>query len=396
MVYRAISSSAVPRGMKSWLTANLSVAKVVSALSGLTSNDGAPAHHVLSPINVRTSAWVGMTEYRSAGFAVLALDEVAQAEAIVAAPTSSPTRRANLVKLQDRHERLLRDLHRTHPLHPPFAFLLLLQQFAFARHVAAVALGEHVLAHRRDRLAGDHLTADGRLYRHLVQLARDDRLQLLRKAAALRLRLGAMCDDGKRVHSLAGDEDVDLHQLALAKADHLVVHRGVALGARLQLVVEVVDDLGERNLVLENDPVARPVLEVLELAAPVLAELHHRADVGRRLDDAELHEGLGDGLDHRRVRQQGRVVDLHYSATFQVDLVLDGRRGRDQVQLEFALQAFLHDLEVKQAEESAAEAEAQRGRVLGLVAQRRVVELQLLQRFLEVGELVGVGREEPG
>src|SRR5262249_22631710 len=103
MVYRAISSSAVPRWMKSWLTANLSVAKVVSALSGRTSNDGARAHHVLSPINVRTSACVGMTEYRSAGLALVALDEVAQAEVSMAAPTSSPARRANLVKLQHRH-----------------------------------------------------------------------------------------------------------------------------------------------------------------------------------------------------------------------------------------------------------------------------------------------------
>jgi hypothetical protein len=41
------------------------------------------------------------------------------------------------------------------PLHALLAFLLLLEQLALARDVAAVALGEHVLAQRLDRLARD-------------------------------------------------------------------------------------------------------------------------------------------------------------------------------------------------------------------------------------------------
>src|SRR5438309_1166250 len=62
-----------------------------------------------------------------------------------------------LVKRQDRHERLLGDLHIAHPLHPLLAFLLLLQQLALARDVAAVALGDHILALRRNRLPRNHL-----------------------------------------------------------------------------------------------------------------------------------------------------------------------------------------------------------------------------------------------
>src|SRR5437762_9005474 len=68
----------------------------------------------------------------------------------------------NLVKLQHRHEGLLRNLHEAHPFHTSLAFLLLLQQFAFARHVSAVALRQHVLAHRGNGFAGDHLTAKDR------------------------------------------------------------------------------------------------------------------------------------------------------------------------------------------------------------------------------------------
>ena len=65
-----------------------------------------------------------------------------------------------------------------------FALLLLLQQLALAGDVAAVALGEHVLAHRPHRLAGDDPAADRRLDRHLEQLARDQRAQLLHQGPA--------------------------------------------------------------------------------------------------------------------------------------------------------------------------------------------------------------------
>src|SRR4051794_6772493 len=61
----------------------------------------------------------------------------------------------SIPRLQDRHERLLRDVHAPHPLHPLLPLLLLLQQLALPRHVAAVALGGHVLADALDRLPGD-------------------------------------------------------------------------------------------------------------------------------------------------------------------------------------------------------------------------------------------------
>ena len=59
---------------------------------------------------------------------------------------------------------------------PSFCFS---NSFFFARDVAAVALGQHVLAHGFHRLAGDDLAADGRLDRDLELLARDDLLEPL-------------------------------------------------------------------------------------------------------------------------------------------------------------------------------------------------------------------------
>src|SRR3954447_16484249 len=75
-------------------------------------------------------------------------------------------------------ERLLRHLDAAHHLHPLLAFLLLLEQLALAGDVTAVALGQHVLADRPNRLAGDDPAADGRLDRHLELLPRNEFLQL--------------------------------------------------------------------------------------------------------------------------------------------------------------------------------------------------------------------------
>src|SRR5262249_4844924 len=88
-----------------------------------------------------------------------------------------PVRTSQLsIDFPHRQNRLLRVLPLPHPLHPAFSFLLLLEELALARDVAAVALGEHVLAQRLDRLARDHAVADRGLQRHLEHLPRDELL----------------------------------------------------------------------------------------------------------------------------------------------------------------------------------------------------------------------------
>src|SRR3954453_21220820 len=89
--------------------------------------------------------------------------------------------------LEHRQERLLRHLDPADLLHALLAFLLLLEQLALTCDVTAVALGDHVLAHRLDGLAGDDLRADRRLDRHLVLLARDLLAQALDQTAADRI-----------------------------------------------------------------------------------------------------------------------------------------------------------------------------------------------------------------
>src|SRR6476660_4710300 len=74
---------------------------------------------------------------------------------------------------QHREKGLLRDLDAADALHPLLAFLLLLEQLALPRNVAAVTLREHVLPQRLDRLTRDDPAADRGLDRDLEHLPRN-------------------------------------------------------------------------------------------------------------------------------------------------------------------------------------------------------------------------------
>src|SRR3989449_3988835 len=147
--------------------------------------------------------------------------------------TTSPRKAVwmtRLVNLQDRQECLLRDLDGSHLLHPLLSFFLLLEQLALARDVAPVALGGHVLAQRADRLAGDHLGPDRGLIHDLEQLARDQLPQLLGDLLAPLVRLVAVDDDGERVHGVAVQQHVELHEIGGGGLEGIVVERRGAAG----------------------------------------------------------------------------------------------------------------------------------------------------------------------
>src|SRR6266571_2824156 len=196
--------------------------------------------------------------------------------------TTSPRKAVwmtRLVNLQDRQERLLWDLDRSHLLHALLSFFLLLEQLALARHVASIALGGDVLAQWADRLAGDHFGPDRSLDHDLEQLARDQLFQLLGDLLAPLVRLVAMDDHRERVHRLAVEQHVELDEVGRAVLEELVVERRIATRDGLQLVVEVEDDLGEREFPAELDARRVHVMHALVHAAPLLAQLHDAADI---------------------------------------------------------------------------------------------------------------------
>src|SRR5262245_31030748 len=153
------------------------------------------------------------------------------------------------IELEDRQEGLLRDLDPPDLLHPLLPGLLLLEQLPLAGDVPAVELRRDVLAERLHRLPGEHPRAHRRLDRDVEELAGDRPLKPLDERPAGRVGGVAVDDQRQRVDPVAGEEDVELDEVRVAVAERLVVERGIARGSRLELVVEVEDDLGERQVV---------------------------------------------------------------------------------------------------------------------------------------------------
>ena len=77
-------------------------------------------------------------------------------------------------------------------------------------------------------------------------------------------------------------------------------------------------------------------------------------------------------------------------------MVLDRRRRRDEVEGELALEPLLDDLHVEQAEEAAAEPEAEGDGALRLVGERRVVEVELLERLAQERVVLAADRVDAG
>src|SRR5262245_1522231 len=302
--------------------------------------------------------------------------------------------RSVLAAAQHRQERLLRDLDAADLAHALLAFLLLLEQLALARDVAAVALRGHVLAHRRDALARDDLAADRGLQRDLELVARDLAAQRLQDLAAATLGLVLVAQERQRVDLVAGDQDAHLDEVARLEALELVVHRAVAARHRLQPVVEVEDDLRERDPEADHHALAAVVVGLHVLAAPVGAQLHDGADVLGRHDDVHARDRLEVVEDQRAVGQFARRADLLLLAAVQLDAVAHGRRRLHEVHVLLALEPLLDHFHVQQAEEAAAEAEAERIAGLGLERERAVVEPHLLERLAQVLELARIGRVE--
>src|SRR5438309_956399 len=128
-----------------------------------------------------------------------------RARSTISSPRSATSKLASiaatlLVEAQSGNEGLLGDLHPPDVLHAPLAFLLALEQLSLAGDVAAIALGQDVLALGLDRLAGDDAAADGGLDRHVEHLAGDELAQAGCHLPPVGGGLVAMDDRAEGVH----------------------------------------------------------------------------------------------------------------------------------------------------------------------------------------------------
>ncbi|MCY1171193.1 hypothetical protein D9M73_112970 [compost metagenome] len=225
-------------------------------------------------------------------------------------------------------------------------------------------------------------------------MARDQFLQALDHAAPAHFGGAAVDDHRQRIDGFLVDEDAHLDEVALALADLGVVEAGIALGERLQAIVEIEHDFVERQLIGRLGAAA-DISEVLLDAATVLAELQHAAEIFVGDIDHRLNPRLGNALDLVGIGHVGGVVQFDRAAAMrQLEFVHHRRCGGDEVEVVLARQALLDDFEVEQPEEAAAEAETERGAGFHLEGEACVVEAQLADAFAQLLEIIGVDREQ--
>ena len=123
-----------------------------------------------------------------------------------------------------------------------------------------------------------------------------------------------MGNEGQRVHLVAVEQQVYLHQVGGAVLVQLVIQGGVAPGLGLEGVEEVVDDLVEGHQISDFHQVSVQVLHILILPPAVLAQGHDAAHVVRRRDDGHIGVGLHGLLDGAGVGVVVGIVHPHKTA----------------------------------------------------------------------------------
>ena len=100
----------------------------------------------------------------------------------------------------------------------------------FAGDVAAVAFGDDVFAHRFDGFAGDDLVADGGLDGDFEHLARDQFLHFGGDCPAFCFGGFAVQNQRERVNLFAGNQNVELDEIAFDVARKMIIERRIAFG----------------------------------------------------------------------------------------------------------------------------------------------------------------------
>ena len=168
-----------------------------------------------------------------------------------------------------------------------------------------------------------------------------------------------MHDERQRIHRLLVDKNVHFDQCGGFVRLQLIVEGRIASGPAFQRVEEIVNNLVQRQLVLEHCPRLLDIVGGQIAASALLAQLHDRADVIGRDHNLGVHDRLLHALDLRGIGQIGGIGQFHHRSVCLVDFVNDAGRCGDQVQIVFALKAFQHDFHMQKSEEAAAEAKAQ-------------------------------------
>src|SRR5262249_33926928 len=116
------------------------------------------------------------------------------------------------------------------------------------------------------------------------------------------------------------------------------------------------------------------ISELFLLSAAVLAKLEDRTEIFVWRQDCRLDPRFLHLLDMIWFRHIDRIVNLKFFPGGELDLINDGRGGRDQIEIEFARQTLLNDFQMQKAEETAAKTETKCCRGFHLVREACIVE----------------------
>ncbi len=113
-----------------------------------------------------------------------------------------------------------------------------------------------------------------------------------------------MHNSRKRVHRLAVQENIHLHQIGIAVAAQLVIKRSITTGSRFQPVKIVEDNLAQRQSVVNHYTRIIKIGHIVIFTTFFLAQLHHRAHVVLRHDNRSIYIRLLHVVDNSRIREE--------------------------------------------------------------------------------------------
>ena len=158
-----------------------------------------------------------------------------------------------------------------------------------------------------------------------------------------------MNDKAESINLIAIEENIHLNQLGRAILRDFIVKASITTGRGFELVKEVKDDFSKRDLIDDIDPIIIDIVHGHKVTALALSQLHHRSDKFLGYHNLRLNIRLLDGINLGRVRKLARIGHIKGGTIRHIDLIDNGRRRHDQINIKLTLQTLLNDIHVQQA-----------------------------------------------
>ena len=164
-----------------------------------------------------------------------------------------------------------------------------------------------------------------------------------------------MNNEAKSINLVTIEENIHLHQLGRAILRNFIVKASIATSRGLELVKEVKDDFSKRDLIDDIDPIIIDVVHSHKVTALALSQLHHRSDKFLRHHNLRLDIRLLNGVNLSRIRKLAWIRDINSFTICQINLIDNGWRRHNQINIKLTLQTLLNDIHVQQAQEATTE-----------------------------------------